>query len=391
VTSTVICPKCGKAEAVVKPVRVHPRKGTPMNPLVWVWGAIGLVILGYAIWMPLFMDATVEQQMLATLFPLAGIIAAIVMIVRYTRARKADWFRCRACGHRWPSVDEAAVARGEARLASGEVRLPLEELPPGAYTPEQLGLSMVDTCIYCGEPATEMIDGAASRSVGERKDAQAWSFNFTFPYCAEHARVSRRNARILSGAFIVGIGIGGLLLVLWFAQDAEAAFRAIMTPLSYAFQQWWVGLIAFICVLGLFCALTGGIVQGAARLLASLFVRTFRDQGFGQILGVSLWVDNQGKYVGLRFSRPETAAAVADLNRAAFQRAVEAAAAKAEAEELAARPVVQVATEQTQAELAATTCTSSRRRERCARTGPSGCRAARPARRSIAKAPRCSR
>lgn len=59
-----------------------------------------------------------------------------------------------------------------------------------------------EKCVYCGAPKEVEMRLTASRTKSYGRRKAYYSARFQVPYCAEHARESKRNARVLTVGFV---------------------------------------------------------------------------------------------------------------------------------------------------------------------------------------------
>lgn len=352
----ILCPECS-GPVILKHFRVNPKTGELMKATTWIGGAIGILVLacalnGIALSIGSSSDSTAFTLVGGSL-AMAGLIGGIMLIARYRRAPQEVWLVCPGCGHRWPAGEHGEALRTEARLRAGRVKMPFSTLSPGEYSEAELGLKALETCTYCGAPAAESVDRVLTHSLtnAEGKPTDQWQFTFAIPYCEEHARLYKRNDRILNSAFHAGSLIGFVLLFLWFIRDPEGAFRSIMEPLSNILPAAWMGLIVSFGLLALFCVMVGFIVSWGVRKAAGMFIPTMRDQSYGELLGVKAGIDGKEQILTLTFSRAQTAAEYTAANQVALDKLSGEADAKIAAEVETARPALEVELEQAQVTL----------------------------------------
>jgi hypothetical protein len=84
--------------------------------------------------------------------------------------------------------DEMHVRKGESTMK--EVHIPIVDGKYRVLFPEK--------CVYCGAPKAVAMRRTASAGTSRRRR----SVTFEVPYCAEHSRESKRNARVLTVGFV---------------------------------------------------------------------------------------------------------------------------------------------------------------------------------------------
>jgi hypothetical protein len=347
------CPGCGGTQILVKKVRINPKTDEEMRASRWLTVGIGLLVM-VCIWIPLFTNLMVKSPhnylllIVNGVVVLGGLIGGIYVLVRYSRAHTVRLLVCQDCGKRWQSAEVAKVAEVEERRRAGDVSLAFRSLEPATYNQAALGLANPDTCIYCGAHAEVQLPNnfTYTEKVGEKSNI--WTFNWEFPFCKEHASISKRNSNIETTAMVIGGIVGVVLEGVIIASDPEAVIYGLFKFLSYFLPQYWMALImATVIALG-FIALVAAIVMFLIWWIVGIFSKTMRHQGV--LLGLHHRFTNKKELV-LSFARPETAAAYADLNQAALQSLEGQAQAIFTAEALAARPELVKAAEVAEEEL----------------------------------------
>ena len=307
-TEPILCPQCNR-QAGLKQFRVHRRTGEIIRSTPWIAGGIGLIVLGCLL--------TVVIPIGACIGPI-GIVAGIALILYYFLLPRADWLVCTDCGHRWQADEQQAkVIRGQEHLLAGKVVIPLSNLSPGEYNEEDLGLVALDTCIYCGDPAKESLNEVFRH---QAKDTEGKAIGqavvkFAFPYCTKHARLNKRNAKILSGALAVGTLIG---LVPYVGIARELDLISILKPLFEFLQAGWMAQFILIIIVLFGALLVGYLFSWIVGRTLGIFTPSLRDQSIGQDLGIYGKVNDGAQELTLTFSQMQTAADYQAANKEAL-------------------------------------------------------------------------
>jgi len=336
-TTTVSCPQCSNKNITARKIHVSPVTGNEMKSSVWVGGGIGLLILVFILsgaLTRLMANRAADIAILGVLnafVVIGGFAAAIAAFARYSRSPAVTELVCRDCAHRWRSGEAARVVESEMALKAGDVHLSYGALPPGTYKQASLGLAKMDTCVYCGAPAAEQLHTGIHKSepVGENKTRE-WTFQMEFPFCKEHARISKRNSKLLMVGLIIGAILGVVLVVIWFIgnpkEESDAMIKWLSSFVEYEYQARNLFIVVMVAAIFAFVgsvALAGVFI---VKYTAGIFSKTVREQG--DLLGVSLR-QGSGKEFILSFTRAESAAAYAALNQAALQSLAERAGVEA--------------------------------------------------------------
>jgi hypothetical protein len=332
---------------MTKRVRVHPETGKVLPAVLWIGGGIALIVLGFVL--VFAMGPLASRPELIGAIAAVGVgyigafVAAYLVLRRYRRAPAELRLVCKGCRKRWKDDSAAQAVRWSEQVAAGKIILPYKSLPPGDYGHDELGLMEMDTCIYCGEPASVPVLHKVTGK-GKRSEAnQSWTFNLSFGLCDRHARAAKRNAIIGIAAFALG-ALGGIaLVVLAFVEDPDWLVSGAV-GIAAVLQGGWYGLAAFFLWMIVFpigvVVMCGGIVMAVVRLLLGTVVKTMINTPVFGTLGVRTKLDTAGKQLALAFSRRETAADYAALNRSAIEWLVEDAARAVAEEVMEPKPAV---------------------------------------------------
>jgi len=147
-----------------------------------------------------------------------------------------------------------------------------------------------ERCIYCGAPSERQLRETVSARTGRRTRFAT----LDVPYCAKHARLSRRNARILSLSWVA---------ILLFSC---CAMFAVTTSIHRNPPVWLLVVLALIAA---------GLAFGGARVLRNLLGRS--NQSMADMLGSShlgLKAELAGDEILLTFTNDEVAEEFARLN-----------------------------------------------------------------------------